>query len=365
MTKKTIAFVIGSLTAGGAERVTSTLSNELINNYKVCIIASVKTTPFYPLDKRIKVIYCQDSINRSTNIFQRLTNNYTLYRKISKILREENVDVCIGFLPRSNILSILASRSVKIPVIICERNDPKSAKTQLLWDVFRRFTYPKANILIVQTEEIKQFFQSLVDVTKIHVLPNPLSPEFEYIGIDDKSRQKIILNVGRLANQKGQRMLIKIFSELNPMDWKLIIVGEGVNRIEYETMIRDFGMEGKILLPGQVKNIADYYNEARIFAFSSLYEGFPNALIEAMFMGLPCISTNCPTGPSELISDGFNGFLVDLGKENDYKKKLKQLIDNEDLRIEFSELSSKTVQKFSVQNVVEEWERIILLSLEK
>ena len=362
MTKKTIAFVIGSLSAGGAERVISTLSNELVQNYRVLIITFVEKTPFYALNEQVEVIPCQTSVDRSTNIFQRLNANYYLYQQISKILKNQNADVCIGFLPRSNILSILASKAIGIPVIICERNDPKSVKKQFLWDAFRKYTYPKANHLVVQTEEIRQFFLTLVDSSKLHILPNPLSPEFKNKGIEDHLRANIILNVGRLTNQKGQRTLISAFSQINPPNWKLVIVGEGENRSEYEQMIKDFEMEEKNFLPGRLKNISDYYNDAKIFAFTSLYEGFPNALIEAMHMGLPSISTDCPTGPSELISDGINGFLVELGDDKVFTEKLNRLVENVDLRKEFSELGSNAVQRFSVQNVVREWEKIISAS---
>lgn len=361
--KKTIAFVIGSLSSGGAERVISTLSNELVNSYEVCIITFVEKKPFYPLDERVKVISCQDSARQSTNIFERLTSNYSLYRRIKTILKVQNVDVCLGFLPRSNILSIFASQSLNIPVIICERNDPESVGKNFIWDTFRKYTYSKAHFLVVQTKEIKRFFTSLVDADKIHILPNPLSPDFQNTGIDDSSREKIILNVGRLTKQKNQRTLIEAFYKLNPEGWKLIIVGEGYRRKEYEKMILDFGMQERILLPGRKTNISDYYNEAKIFAFTSLFEGFPNALIEAMYMGLPCISIDCPTGPSELISDGNNGFLVEIGNEIDFVEKLDQLIQNPELRKKFSAASGAVIEKYRVQNVLKEWEKIIFASL--
>lgn len=365
MRKKNIAFIIHSLSSGGAERVISTLSNQLIDTYNINIITFVNAPPFYPLDKRIKLLSCFDNINPSSNIFQALNTNYGLYKKISGFLKSEAIDLCIGFLTTSNVLSVLAARSNNIPVIVSERINPNSSKKPFVWERLRKFTYPKANFVIIQTEKIKRFFTPWIDESKLRILPNPLSPDLKYIPTQDDIRENIVLNVGRLTNQKGQDVLIRAFSELNPDAWKLIIVGEGRKRNTYETLIRELGMTEKIFLIGSEKNISKYYNLARIFAFPSRFEGFPNALIEAMYMNLPCISTDCPTGPSELISDGFNGFLVPIDDQESFREKLNMLMNIQDLRTKFSENGKKAVERFSVEKVVKEWEGIIVSALEK
>lgn len=363
MEKKTIAFIVGSLGSGGAERVISTLSNQLVNTYNVCIITFKDVPPFYPLDNRIKVLPCFEIIKPSSNIIQALKVNYDLYHKISSYLRDEKINLCIGFLTSSNVLSVLAARANKIPVIVSERNNPNASKTSSIWKAMRKFTYPKANYVVVQTEIIKQFYSNWIEESKLRILHNPLSPDLNCKSMPDEARDNLILNVGSLTEQKGQDMLIKAFAKINPKEWKLMIVGEGGKRKIYEEFIRSLNMTGKIFLPGRMKNISDYYNSAKIFAFPSLFEGFPNALIEAMYMGLPSISTDCPTGPSELISDGKNGFLVAIGDEENFTEKLKMLIQNQDLRIKFSEHAKRAVEDFSVEKVLKEWEEIIISSL--
>lgn len=365
MRKKNIAFIIHSLSSGGAERVISTLSNQLIDTYNINIITFVNAPPFYPLDKRIKLLSCFDNINPSSNIFQALNTNYVLYKKISGFLKSEAIDLCIGFLTTSNVLSVLAARSNNIPVIVSERINPNSSKKPLVWERLRKFTYPKADYVIIQTQKIRSFFSSWIEDSKLRILANPLSPNLKYVETLDESRDNIVLNVGRLTDQKGQDILIKAFSKLNPPGWKLIIVGEGRKRPNYEDLIRKLQMTEKIYLLGRQKDISKYYNSAKVFAFPSRFEGFPNALIEAMYMNLPCISTDCPTGPSELISDGFNGFLVEIDDEETFREKLNMLVNNQDLRIKFSENGKKAVERFSVETVVKEWEGIIVSALEK
>ncbi|MBT2163200.1 glycosyltransferase family 4 protein [Zobellia barbeyronii] len=364
MSKTSIAFIIGTLNSGGAERVVSTLSNEFAKKYRVTIITFVDFEPFYKLDDKIKVLSCYPKSKKSANAIQGVINNYGLYKKISKFIKEEKIELCIGFLTSSNIMAVLASRANNIPVIISERINPNATKKSFIWDKLRRYVYPKADFIIIQTEIIKSFFSSWVNNSKLIILPNPLSPDLK-LPISSDTRSNVILNIGRLTDQKGQDVLIKIFSKLNPVNWQLIIVGEGPKRREYEDLIKDLKMTDKILLVGRQSNISKFYNNSKIFAFSSRFEGFPNALIEAMHMGVPCISTDCPTGPSELITDGENGFLVKMDNPLEMEDKLKQLLYDKQLREKFSLAANSTVLKFSIKNVAGQWDDVIKDALKK
>ena len=172
-------------------------------------------------------------------------------------------------------------------------------------------------------------------------------------------KENVILNVGRLTNQKAQDVLIKSFSQIEDKNWKLLIIGEGPKKKEYQKLIEKLDLKDRVIIKSKTKNIDKYYNSSRIFAFSSIFEGFPNALIEAMHFGIPCISTDCPTGPSELIKDGINGFLIPMNKEQVLTEKINQLISKEDLRLSFGKNGQKTVDKFKVDSVVERWNKII------
>ncbi|MEW4924505.1 glycosyltransferase family 4 protein [Algibacter sp. 2305UL17-15] len=355
MNKKKISFVIGALTAGGAERVVTTLSNQLSEKYEVHIILLTKCEPFYKLNKSVKIFSCREEFQPSDGIIQALRANYSLYKTISKYLKDNKIDLAIGFITSVNILTILASRKNNIPCIISERNYPKKSSTQLQWRILRKLLYKKADFLVVQTDKIKEQFEPIIKSNKIIILKNPIAPELTEARDINFKKENIILNIGRLTNQKAQDVLIKAFANINNDNWKLIVVGKGEKQKEYEELIKLLKLESKVNLLGQTKDIAHFYNKSKIFAFTSIFEGSPNALIEAMHFGLPCVSTDCPTGPSELITDGHNGYLIPINDQEQLEVRLSKLINNEKLREKFSINAVKSVKSLEAEPVTLEW----------
>ncbi|RAJ16058.1 glycosyltransferase family 4 protein [Arenibacter echinorum] len=361
--KQKLAFVIPSLGAGGAERVVSTLANTLTTDYEVYIISFIKVVPFYQLHKDVRLLHCVDNVPPSRNIFNALKSNYILLKKINAIVKKEKIQLLIGFLTSANVLSVLAAKSNSIPCIISERNNPNKNKANKFWKLLKSFSYPKANFLVVQTREIKEYYASSVDEKKLIILPNPISNELSLKRDNEVFKENVILNVGRLTNQKAQDVLIKSFSEIEDKNWKLLIIGEGPKKKEYEQLIENLDLKNRVIIKSKIQNIDKYYNSSKIFAFTSIFEGFPNALIEAMHFGIPSISTDCPTGPSELIKDGINGFLIPMNNEEVLTEKINQLISREDLRLSFGKNGQKAVDQFKVDAVVKQWNKIIQLSI--
>lgn len=360
MSKPKIAFVIPSFSSGGAERVVSNLANFLITEYEVHIITLNKTEPFYPLDNKIVLHHCVDDIKPSNSIFTAIKSNWFLTKTIAEIVKTNKIQLLIGFMTTSNILSIISGRLLQIPVIISERNNPSKESTPRIWRILRRLIYRFANYTVVQTEPIKQYYNKSIQESRLTIIPNPIYMDLSMKNIiGNGDSEKIILNVGRLSPQKAQDILIKAFAKTDNNGWKLIIAGEGEDRSKLEGLINELEIQHKIELAGRIKNISDMYSRAKIFAFSSLYEGFPNALIEAMYFGLPCISTDCPTGPSELISNGENGFLVPMNDVDSMADKLGILMNDMDQRKLFGERAQKTVEIFKVKNVIKQWKKII------
>ncbi|UII79911.1 glycosyltransferase family 4 protein [Flagellimonas sp. CMM7] len=355
--KRKIAFVISKLSSGGAQRVIATLANNLIHTFDITIITYSNQTSFYKLDENIKVLSCFESnkIQSSKNFIQSIKLNYRIYRAISDFLREKNIELVIGFITQSNVFSILAAKKNKIPSIICERTNPKLANIQRFWRILRKLTYPKADRLVVQTDFAKSFYEHNVSEKKIITLPNPLNPELSNKRIKGQ-KENIILAVGRLRKLKNHSMAIKSFSQLNSRKWKLQILGEGPERKNLEKLISN---NPNIELLGAKTNIEDYYNKARIFLFTSYYEGFPNALLEAMHFGLTPISTNCNSGPSEIIDNKKNGFLVNIGDCNKMAEHLKELTEDQKLLEEMSIEAMKTTEKYSSENITQLWKDLI------
>ncbi|GGZ70385.1 glycosyltransferase family 4 protein [Algibacter mikhailovii] len=355
MSKNKISFIIGTLGAGGAERVVTTLSNELVENYDVHIILLTKCEPFYKLNTRVKLYFCREAYKPSNNIFQALKGNYSLYKTISGYLKKEKINLAIGFMTGANNLAILASRKNNIPCIISQRIYSKKSSTKLSNRVIRNFLYRKASFLVVQTTEIKAEFESILESNKIVILKNPISPELSEARDVEFKKENIILNIGRLSSQKAQDVLIRAFANIENENWKLIIIGKGEKQKNYEALIDELNLKKKVELMGRSKDIAHYYNKSKIFAFTSIFEGFPNALTEAMHFGLPCISTDCPTGPSKLINNNHNGYLIPMGDQKQLEHCLSSLIQNKNLRDKFGSNARKSVQSYKADAVTLEW----------
>lgn len=356
--KKKIAFVISSLTPGGAERVVTVLSNSLSNEYDVTLITLSKSIPFYTLDKKVKLTHCIEEKQNPSGLFQSLKLNVRLLLALTKILKKERIEVVIGFMRTSNILSILAGTFLNISVIISERNHPTviDRSQSKFWKLLTRFTYPLATKVVIQTQIIKDYYQKFVKPSKLVIIPNPINPDFSAVqGI----RKNKIITIGSLINQKAQHHLINVFSKINPQNWSLDIVGEGKRREELQKLIDDLGMTKKIKLTGRTKEVEKVYSSSKIFVLTSNFEGFPNVLLEAMFFGVACISTNCPSGPSDLIKDGVNGYLIPVGGEIELEKKLRLLMEDDELQRKFSKNAVITSSNYSVDKIKKRWMALI------
>jgi len=357
--KKKIAFVIGALTPGGAERVISTLSNELIEKFEVSIITFTKSDPFYRLDTRIKIISCFDKIDKPSSIFHSLKLNYVIAKKITALVKKEQIDLLIGFITSANIIATIAAKFNRIPCLISERNDPLKKDIPRLWVLLRKRIYPMANNLIVQTEKVKSIYTKMLNSERITVLPNPISSDLSKLRKNNVSREKIILSVGRLNDDKRQDKIIKAIHKLSLKDWKVILIGNGNNKKKLTALIENYNLSEQITILSDIKDVDRYYNKASIFVFTSKAEGFPNVLLEAMHFGLPCVSTDCNYGPSDLITDGVNGFLIPVDDQEKLTLKMEQLINDENLQAQFSEKAIETTINYTSEKVSSLWEALI------
>jgi GalNAc-alpha-(1->4)-GalNAc-alpha-(1->3)-diNAcBac-PP-undecaprenol alpha-1,4-N-acetyl-D-galactosaminyltransferase len=354
--KKKIAFLIPSLGAGGAERVVVSLANKFADKYEVFLLVFTKTETVYIIEKSVNIIYLKEKDSPSFSIIDAIKSNIIYVKKILKTVKKNKIAILIGFTTSVNILTIISSKILNKPHLISERNNPEVYVPNVFWKVLRNLSYPTANQLIVQTDLIKGFYQSFIKENKINIIPNPvdeilLSKRAEYL-----ERENIILNVGRLDENKNQMLLIEVFSNLNLDNWKLVIVGDGILRDVYRKLVKNLNIEQKVEFVGNVQNVWDYYNQAKIFAFTSNSEGFPNALLEAMSFGLPCISTDCPSGPSEIIKDNENGYLIEVNNREQLGDKLSILMNNPEICNQFSQNAITSTQKFSMVEVKKLWE---------
>ncbi|MDA7818278.1 glycosyltransferase family 4 protein [Sulfurimonas sp.] len=342
--------MIYSLENGGAERVLSTLSNYFIKTNKVTILTFKNGTPYYKLNKNI-IVKSINSSNNSNNIFEAIKNNFITIINLTKTIKKINPDVVISFMTTSNILATISCKIINKPIIISERVNYDIIRSKI-WKNIRKFIYPFSDYLVVQSNyDLEKY--SFVKNTEI--IYNPL---FFNEPIENKDREKFILAVGRLDKQKGFDILIEAYSKLDT-DFKLIIVGEGTERESLENLISRENLSSNVELVGRKSDIIDYYNRTSIFVLSSRFEGFPNALCEAMACGCPSIAFDCKTGPSNIIENGINGILVEPENVEKLSLAMKYLLENVELRNRLSDNAMRITEKLNIENIASQWGEII------
>ena len=269
--------------------------------------------------------------------------------------------LCPGLLSNVNVAAIIASFGLGVPVIICERNDPFIAPRSNLMRFACRITYPFADVLIVQTQMVSDKYAALGwPLKRLLVIPNPVSDKMRSIqrpfGVTTTKR---VLSIGRLSEQKQFDILIKVFAKLaqRHADWSLRILGEGHLRVALQQQIKDLNLDGRVELAGRLTTIDEELVKADIFALTSLYEGFPNALLEAMALGLPCLSFDCPCGPREISMDGETALLVPLNDEEAFEHTLERLMLDADLRKNLGcQARVSVLDRFSLEKILEQWD---------
>ncbi|WP_218970597.1 glycosyltransferase family 4 protein [Alkalihalobacterium alkalinitrilicum] len=349
---KKVFFVMNTMRAGGAERVVSLLANNLVvKGQDVSIIVTSNDNSFYKLNNKIN--YCKlGCCSKDLNLFNKLKTNFLEILKLIRVLKREKPDVVITFI--RNIPTIIACKVAGIKVIVSERNNPIYDPPNKVWRFLRRIIYPFANGFVFQTDAVKGYFDLNIQKKSV-VIPNPVNEELPIC--NNNKKRKVIVSVGRLSKQKDHATLIKAFGIVRKTftDYELIIYGEGNLREDLLEMIENLGLKDSVFLPGNAKNLYSEICDASVFVLSSKYEGFPNALIEAMALGLPVISTKCNYGPSEIIKNGENGFLVEVGDYEELAKKINYVIKNKSISEKIGNNAYAIRDKLSTEKIIKKW----------
>lgn len=334
-----IAFFISSMVLGGAERTVAALANEFIKyGDKINIITLDNQTSFYYLDPQVKYINL-NTLKDSKNLFDALINNSRTIRALRKIIKKEKIDALISFNTTTMTAAIISSLFLRTRVIGTEMSNPYLIETNKLWQFMKRNISVLADGFIFQTKESTSYFRKAV-LKKSTVIPNAVFCQeipTENISISDRKRD--ICAVGRLETVKGFDVLIKAFAEFCKVrdGYSLSIYGEGSERENLQLVIDNLKLNDKVFLYGKVSDIPKRIYKSYMFVLSSRFEGMPNALMEAMACGLPCISTDCDFGPRDLIRNGGNGLLVPVDDINALAAAMDTVAQNSDLAEKLSE----------------------------
>ena len=323
MAGEKIVVITRNMVGDGAERVIAQLANYFAAQGKRCTILTLNDDEvFYKLDPSISVAPVgQKSGNKVLDKLMR-------YRQVRRMVLKEKPDLVLSMPEEIAVYVLLALLGTKIPVYVSERNNPWVMPDVKVTRILRTLMYPFAKGVIFQTEMAKSFFPDAIQKKGV-VLKNPVDAQripAQYTG----ERERVIVGAGRLSQQKNMPLLLKAFARFAPNypEFKLRIFGEGELREELTELARSLQIAGQVELPGRSTALLEKMNSSAMFVLSSDYEGMPNVLLEAMCMGMPCISTDCPSGgPRELIKDGVNGLLVPVGDETALYEAMERMAD--------------------------------------
>lgn len=343
-----LTFVTSTLHAGGAERVISLLANSFCQKgYEVEIVCINKHLVFYPIDETVKVWFAEDEV-KSLSILKKMM-------WLRKHINSEKPDVVIAFMLEVYCVTLASLIGVSVPVISSERIDPHffgRAKGLLRWLLLRRTTH-----LVVQTVRIKDLYSAKLQ-SRTTIIPNPVTDKV--FSLTPTLKQKRIIAVGRLAYQKNYPMMFRAFAKVHHdfPDWQLVVYGNGPQKEEIRGVIERLGMEGHIILAGKSDHVVEEMNKSSLFVMSSDYEGMSNALLEAVCVGLPVISTDV-SGAKDLITDGVNGYIVPVGNERALTLALSSMLSSPEKMDEMGRQSKALAPRFREEQIVGQWEELI------
>lgn len=347
-------LTISSLDTGGAERVLTTLANAWVDAGHDVTLATTHDegrVPHFPLSPRVRLV---SASVHGAGVGRQLR----IVRRLRRLIRDDAPDVVISFLNYTNVLTLLACRGQKIPVVVSERADPRLQPIGAAWSCLRRFTYRRAARLVAQTATAAGLYESLAP-GRVRVVPNPV---VEPAGTAELPRDgRTIVAAGRLHQLKGfdTAMLAMAALPAEMSGWRLVILGEGPARARLEELRAELGLDTRVEMPGQVPDTAPWLRAADVFLLSSRAEGFPNALCEAMAIGLPAVATDCPSGPADIITTGVDGLLVPPDDPAAMAEALARLIASPELRYRMAARAPEVRQRFSLPAVLEAWERVL------
>ena len=379
--EKSIAFYIGGLCIGGAERVICNLAEYFYSEgYRVTMVTKVRDEKEYELNPGIKRIIAditpeEETVSRIRNLFARIA-------KLKRIWKEVKPDVIVSFIRKNNLMAIASAAPLGIPVVVSVRSAPERELKGFGFKTITFLLFRQAAGVVLQTREAYNFFPGYIRAKAV-VLPNSINPDFlkaseeltlattinhdkkmtVYDRVPSSVKEKRIITVGRIDDNKNQRLLVEAYVKIadHYPDWSLELIGDGSGRQALEEYVYTLPCKDRISFTGAVDDVAKRMSEASIFVLPSKIEGMPNALIEAMVMGMACISTDCPCGgPRDLIAaDESNGILVPVDNVDAMAMALKRLITNDTLRQSMGDNARRIITTLHPDTVNKQWKNYI------
>ena len=351
-----VAFYIGSLHKGGAERVFVNLAEYFLNqDYQVLMVTQYLKEDEYELLPGIDRVISDITPQETTD--SRIVNFWRRLLKLHRIWKQEKPDLVLSCAGKNNFMTIVSTMFTKTKPIVSVVGEAKEEYPGKLMLMLANLLFPYAAGVVLQTERSRSFFSKRVGKTAV-ILPNSLNPLFIRPAFQGE-REKRIVSVGRMDANKNHEMMIRAFAKLAAKypEYTLIIYGEGELRSHLEKLIDSLELSDKVLLPGVILNVADEIEKTSLFLLTSYSEGVSNALIEAMALGLPVIATDVPSGGTvELIEHGKNGWIIPVGDETALEKAMDKLLSDRELAESLGVQARKLQERFAPERVNRQWQ---------
>ena len=362
MEKHRLVFVLPNFSGGGAARVASILCGEWVRaGHEVHVVTFEEpgTASIYPLDGDIVRHQIGASVSpKGPAGF--IVNNTRRVARLRRIFWRLQPTAVVAFLAEANMSAVLAAAGLGVPVLISERNHPGHHAASRINAFLRRHIYPRAARLYVQTEDIGGWFRDNLGM-EASVIPNPVSLPRDQAppvaAVRKPGDRAVAVSLGRLDPQKGYDDLIEAFAMIAPdvPEWDIVIHGEGGQRATLERQIEKLGLEGRVFLPGATGAPMEALRAADLYLHPARYEGFPNAVLEALSCGLCVVATDCPGGTGEILQGDTYGILVPLGSTAALAEAVRGAMQDEALRSRYAAAAGDAVRIYAPDMIAARW----------
>lgn len=352
-----VALVISSLGCGGAERVLTRMAAYWVRRgWDVTLITfDDAAAPFYAPHSGVR--HCAlGLLGESRSLYGAVFSNVRRIARLRHAIQSCSAQAVISFVDRTNVSVLLATMGTRVPVLVAERCDPAMTSPGRGWSHLRRWVYGQACGIVVQTRQAGTYFGTRL-ARRIAVIPNPVLAPENGVAREAALLRPMLIAMGRLVYQKGFDLLLDAFARVTEehSEWRLIILGEGPQRAALESQAARLGLDGRVTFPGQVRDPAVYLLQSDLFVLPSRFEGFPNALTEAMACGLPVIAADCPSGPRDIVRHECDGLLVPPDDVRALTEALARLMGDVGLRRRLGSHATKVVERFSMDRIMALW----------
>lgn len=351
-----ICFYMNELGGGGAERVMTNLANYFSNfENDVILLSSYYTNYDYEVQKTVRRMALEDKRSEGNGFVR----NIKWITKLRSIIKREKPDVIVSFMAEPNFRNIISTLGLPVKTIVSVRNDPKKEYSGVK-SILAKILFRKADWIVFQTQAAQSFFSKSIQ-KKSAVIMNPVKDIF--FNSEASQHRNGIIACGRLTPQKNHRLLIEAFASVcEHFDDNLYIFGDGSLRDELISLADELKVSNRVFINNYSPNIIDEMKTKKMYVMSSNYEGMPNSLMEALALGIPSISTDCPCGgPKALIQNNVNGILIPCGDS----KKMGEAILKIETDISFQQNVGMNARRmasiFTTENIANQWMEIFRL----